>query len=334
MFSLPVPVNVHHISYKDMTLLQAKKPKDPSMGVYRSVITCEERVLCVAPPRSIPFDEFVSRYPIENVQVDEFVDGTMVNVFFKDTWVLSTKSCIGANNHFLEGSPSFAEMFMDAANVMGLNMNTLDKTMCYSFVLQHPKNRIVAPIKTPFLILVKCYLIREKDVAETVVNLPLPRPRQMCASSYDEVKSWAKIVPFHVKGYMLHAWDGTRSKVMGEKYLEVSQLRGSGTSMKMRLLELWNKPELHAFRGLYPEAPFGEVNGLVRRFTNDLYTMYLECFRENSKKLKEYPREFRPHMYALHQLYLSSWPTPIHKKRVVEYVSKMSAVQLSAALKI
>jgi hypothetical protein len=104
--------------------------------------------------------------------------------------------------------------------------------------------------------------------------------------------------------------------------------------MKVRLLELWNKPELHAFRGLYPEAPYVEVNGLVRRFTNDLYSMYLECFRENAKKLKDYPLEFKSHMYALHQLYISSWPTPIHKKRVVDYVSKMSAVQLAAALKV
>jgi len=330
MFSLPVPTQVTYTPFGDMVLLKCVKPCDPAMGVYRSVVTCKERVLCVAPPRAIPIEEFMAKYPIETVRVDEFVDGTMVNVFYRDTWQLCTRSNIGATNTFLEGAPPFKELFMDAANVMGLNLNTLDKTLCYSFVLQHPKNRIVTPVKNPALVLIKCYSISGQEVTEREWDFPKPNPRVLQPASYEDVKEMAKMVPYALKGYMFHAPDGTRAKMMGEEYLQVSALRGSEPSVKHRVLQLRDDDRLRSF--LYYFAEYRDLAVLmrtsVRIFVNDLYSEYLTCYKEKAKTMNECRREFRPHLYALHQQYVATWPTPMHKKRVVEYVAKLSATQL------
>jgi hypothetical protein len=42
-----------------------------------------------------------------------------------------------------------------------LSIEGLNKAVSYSFVLQHPKNRIVVPFKTPQLYLVACYTITQ-----------------------------------------------------------------------------------------------------------------------------------------------------------------------------
>jgi len=334
MFSLPVPENVRRTQFGNLSLLKYVKPlENPAMGGFRSVVMCGDQVVSVAPPRAMPLAEFMETYPFRCVEVDEFVDGTMVNVFFHDKWQLCTKSNIGATNGFLEGAPCFALMFMEAAVAMNLDLETLDRNCVYSFVLQHPQNRIVAPVKTPALVLIKRYRISGRDVAAESRALTTPWPVR--ADSYDQLLAWAKALPYSSKGFMLHAPDGTRAKILGDAYLQVSAIRGSDASLKFRVLQLRDSPELALLVAYYPEVRVMASDTImsVRRFTNELYSMYLDCFRAKTKPLSEFSREFKPHLYALHQLYLSSWPTPIHKKRVTDYVASLAAAQLCVGIK-
>lgn len=50
-------------------------------------------------------------------------------------------------------------MFTEAMVLNNLYLDMLNKQFCYSFVLQHPYNRIVAPISNPQLYLVAVYQI-------------------------------------------------------------------------------------------------------------------------------------------------------------------------------
>ena len=50
-------------------------------------------------------------------------------------------------------------MFLDAMNHCGLEFGFLDPGVMYSFVLQHPENRIVIPIISPKIYLVAAYKI-------------------------------------------------------------------------------------------------------------------------------------------------------------------------------
>ena len=59
-------------------------------------------------------------------------------------------------------------MFSEASEKNNFNMNQLDKKYNYSFVLQHPRNRIVVPFSKPQLYLVKVYEIN--IVEESVEN--------------------------------------------------------------------------------------------------------------------------------------------------------------------
>lgn len=336
MFSLPNNKrNIRRTEFGKFTLFKYVKPmqqidSDAGMGVYRSVVMCGEQVMCVAPPRAMPLTDFIEKYPFECVTVDEIVDGTMVNVFFMDNkWHRCTKSNVGATNGFLEGAPTFGEMFDDVA----IKFEELDQNRVYSFVLQHPQNRIVSPVNKARVVLIKSYSISGLDVVEMPLPPNFPRPEPVVASSYAELKETALTLSFERKGFMLHAPDGARTKIFGEAYLKISALRGSESSVKFRLLQLRDKAELTKLLEFYPE--FGSLatstKTAVRRFTNELFSMYLDCYKSKTKPLKEYPYEFKRHLVALHHLYIAEWPTPIHKKRVVDYVSTLHAAELCSA---
>jgi hypothetical protein len=336
MFSLPKNTrNIRRMNFGKFTLYKYVKPmqkrdSDAGMGVFRSVVMCEDKVMCVAPPRAMPLADFIEKYQFENVTVDEIVDGTMVNVFFADDeWRRCTKANVGATNGFLEGAPTFGEMFDDVA----IKFDELDRNRVHSFVLQHPQNRIVSPVSEPRVVLIKSYSISGREVAEMSLPPNFPRPAPVVASSYADLKEAALKLPFERKGFMLHAPDGTRSKIFGDAYLKISALRGSESSVKFRLLQLRDKAELTKLIEFYPEfgALATSTKMAVRRFTNELFSMYLDCYKSKTKPLKEYPYEFKRHLCALHHLYIAEWPTPIHKKRVVDYVSTLHAAELSSA---
>jgi hypothetical protein len=69
-----------------------------------------------------------------------------------------------------------------------------------------------------------------------------------------------------------------------------------------------------------------------RQRTQDLYIAYNEMNKLKTKTMKQLPYCLRPHVYALHGLYLASLPkdgtraanvTPILKERVVAYVNDL-----------
>ena len=79
----------------------------PSYGLCRSVIVNENnKVVSYSPPKSIPFDTFKEKYPDNSSQqltAQEFVEGTMINVFWDETiglaggWEIATRNSVGAN---------------------------------------------------------------------------------------------------------------------------------------------------------------------------------------------------------------------------------------------
>ena len=77
------------------------------------------RIVCSPPEKSINFTGLMSNVvendiPWNQVVAEDFIDGTMINVFnYKNEWHISTRSRIGANCRWL-GSKSFSEMFNDA----------------------------------------------------------------------------------------------------------------------------------------------------------------------------------------------------------------------------
>ena len=109
----------------------------PSYGLCRSIIVnSQNKVVSFAPPKSIPSDRFIQSYK-ENttgIVAEEFVEGTMINVFWDPSiginggWEIATRNTPGASCSFFKGSGSnktFRDMFLEAAELDNLHLHIL-----------------------------------------------------------------------------------------------------------------------------------------------------------------------------------------------------------------
>ena len=87
------------------------------------------------------------------------IDGTMINMFFhNDEWIISTRSNIGGKNSW-DGKVPFNELFSEVNGTEWFS--ELNPNYCYSFVLNHLKNRIITPVMGNKIIMVEKYKVGE-----------------------------------------------------------------------------------------------------------------------------------------------------------------------------
>ena len=169
--------NANHILKKkdlnDLTLFHYRKDilstfeedYDGVYSKYRSIIYDKNGIMISCSPfKSISQKKFQQTYDLDNINVvlEEFVEGTMVNVFHDgNEWQISTRTCIGGSNTFynngVAGAKSFKTMFDEVCRDVSFSYDMLDKDISYSFVMQHIDNRVVSQYQFNDLILIEAY---------------------------------------------------------------------------------------------------------------------------------------------------------------------------------
>lgn len=301
-----------------------------SYGLCRSVIVnSNNKVVGFAPPKSIKSDDFIEKYSenIHNVVAEEFIEGTMINVFWDDSiglWQFSTRSTVGATSSFYKGkTPStFKDMFLEAQEETKLDFSLLEKEYCYSFVLQHPKNRIVIPFKNPQLYLVAVYSIHnDNDIItitvedshkckETFTSTSVKFPEIYEFIKYsDLIEKYASMdTPYNIVGVVLHnKVTGERSKIRNPVYEQVRNLRGNQPKLQYQYLCLRNQGKVGEFLQFFPEnkKELSEFRDQVHLFTNTLFSNYVSCYIKKERPLKEFSQDFRTHMFTIHQKFIN-----------------------------
>jgi len=327
-----------------------------TFGLCRSVIiNNNNKVVGFAPPKSIRCEDFIKNYSenTNGISAEEFVEGTMINVFWDDSigltggWEIATRNTVGATSSFYKSAKakSFRAMFLEAAKDNNLILETLDKQICYSFVLQHPENRIVVPFKKAELYLVAAYSIKNEDDKITVnvhnshdfvnefniLGTTVKFPEIYQFSKYSElIEKYASMnTSYDIVGVILHNHTtGERTKIRNPVYEQVRNLRGNQPKLQYQYLSLRNEGRVSDFLKFYPEnkKEFSEYRDQVHLFTNTLFTNYVSCYIKKEKPLIEFSEQYRTHMFNLHQQYLHE----LREKKlfvtntvVIKYVNQM-----------
>lgn len=306
-------------------------------GLCRAVIVnSQNKVVSFAPPKSIPSDRFIQNYSEtgEGIVAEEFVEGTMINVFWDPSigvtggWEIATRNTPGATSTFFKGAKgkkgkSFRDMFLEAAENCNLVLNMLNPIYCYSFVLQHPENRIVVPFKKAQLYLTGVYTIQHddsniyvesfnpqimKDYFPSNVTIQFPEIYKFDNYS-DLIEKYASMnTSYNLVGVMLHnRITGERAKIRNPVYEQVRSLRGNQPKLQYQYLSLRKEGKVGEFLKFYPEnkKEFSGFRDQVHLFTDTLFGNYKSCYIKKDKPLKEYPDQYRTHMFNIHQIYLS-----------------------------
>ena len=364
------------IKYNKELLTKYKDNEDEFnfMSKFRSVVIQNNKVITYSPGKSINYEKFIEKYSINNSWVEDFIDGTMINVFYdkiNKIWEIATKSTVGGNisffndiknyNYFTNNENNennenndytFRSMFFEACNLNNFNLNTLNTNYTYTFILQHPFNRIVTPITIPSIYLIKVYeinnigenkaTIKELNLQNFISSLPYVFlntnvkfiNKYPINDNFDSVKNYynSNEIPYCCVGCMIYNEDGTRTKLRNNNYEIVRKLRGNHPKLQYNYLCLKQENKIKEFLYYYPEHNFIFNKFKIKTFqyTNQLFMNYISCFIRKEKHLKEYEFQFKNHMYKLHEKYkteLKPNKKSIDKKFVIDYFNQLHPAQ-------
>jgi len=329
----------------------------PTYGLLRSVISNKyNNIVCFSPPKSLHSDTFFKLYNSENnnIVAQEFVEGTMINVFWDSNiglsggWEISTRNTVGATSKFYKtkDGKTFRDMFLEASQYNNLKLELLNNSYCYSFVLQHPENRIVVPFTFPKLYLIAVYSINNEDknnIFVTVKDTEEIKTNQYFASttikfpetynytSYSElIEKYASMnTSYDILGFVLYNKEtGERTKVRNPVYEQVRQLRGNQPKLQYQYLSLRKENKVAEYLKFYPEykKDFSEFRDQLHLFTLTLFNNYISCYIKKEMPLMNFSQQYRTHMFNIHRNYndeLKEKNLYVTKMVVIKYVNNI-----------
>lgn len=306
------------------------------------------RLVCISPPKSLPVDFYHKKYLDKNsegVLIEEFYDGTMINVFrYNDTNYISTRSCLGAHNKY-RSIKTFKTLFSECIDFDVFEK--LSSGYCYSFLLQHPDNKIVKQYDRPSNVLVMTTKINQDNSVKILnpeetlkllqsSNVELSTPRRFEIDSMESIYNELDNLNESDQGFVLKYYDNgsdNRSKIRNLKYNDIRKLRGNDTNKMFMYFELRKKNNVVEYLEYFPEDKelFDKFRFELYDFTSKLFKYYLELKIKKNIKFLEIDFEYRPMINDLHEIYVSS-NKQITKNTVIRYLHNLDSARILFAL--
>ena len=319
-----------------------------TIGLFRSVLTDGKKVFVYSPPKSLPYTS-VKDDEYGNYIMEELVEGTMINMFwndYSDEWDIATKNSLGGKYAFYHNEKTFRTMFLEAMNSQLIEFDNFDKTLCYSFVLQHPDNRIVVHFKEPRIVLVGLYKIEGTNIAVLdkgqckVPHMLFPKTLEQFTdykgSSWQDLENYFNQMDldYRITGTNIYNPNtGMRSKLRNPTYEHVRRLKGNSPKIQYQYYSLRQVGKVGEFLKYFKEhvSTFSRLRNDLHKWTEHVWRNYQRCYVQKEKPLLDFPKKFRVHMFNLHQIYLQDLRELGHyvsRQIVIKYVNSLEPAKL------
>jgi hypothetical protein len=291
----------------------------PHVGAFRSVVwdTARHVPVSVTPFKS---EQGESAPQIaDGITVEEFADGVLIGQFWDrktESWRVHTRSTLDARCRYFS-KRSFSVLFYEALGPVVPNLEVLDTSVCYSWVLSHPENRIVCEVPKPAVTLVGQY-----RVAEDASFVEIPREETPAALAAALPKAFSTTDVMGTLG-MMAAMNGSlksqgivmkcagqpmkRWKLRSQLYKTVRHMRGNQARLDFLWMDMWSKGTLNEYLRYYPEER-SAINSVVNRWkaiTQDVFKIYTDVFKARTAEKSTIPAKYRPLVYGVHNMYMN-----------------------------
>lgn len=322
------------------------------------VLNADRKIVCFSPPMCEHMPRSKDDSGIKNVLdlskvkfAEEFVEGTMVNLFYNPSndvqgWEFSTRNTVSPAEKRENGSgvldkKCFRRMFLEACAAVGLKFDDLSKEYSYSFVLQHPDNTIVAPVKSMALYIVAIYYIdgttvyeMDRSVVKWSAFSSVRHPARFRMNGEEDfqkiVATWASANSvYYFPGVMFRTHEGARYKYRNPNYEFIKNAKGLEEKSRFVYLHLKKLGNLQSHFERFPEneLEFFRHSTNFYNYTHNLHQNYLDCYVHKKKPLKEYAIEYKKNMFQLHERYkmvLKASGKRVNMEVVIEFMNEQS----------
>jgi hypothetical protein len=320
---------------------------DPDVKRCRGLILEKNtnKLICVPPPKAEKVEIF-NEINIGNTVYEEFIEGTMINIFkYEGKVYMATRSCIDALCNFYSNK-TFNSLFSEVIELS--KFDTMDDTMNLSFVLQHPENTIVTQYEKPEITLVYGVTIDGENVINYNLHdlkqnlkdkdLDFKIPIQYVVKSHIEVYDILNTMKHNEPGVILKNLESNylRSKIWNLSYSYVRKLKGNSSSKKYMYLELRKNNAIKEYLKYFPDdADIFEIYRLeLYDTTTKLFNFYQNWkVRKNSdgqhiyQKVTEIDYEYRPLCIDLHEDFKQTKKIT-DKRAVINYIKILPIAKL------
>ena len=293
---------------------------------FRSTVwdTVAHRPVSIAPPKASTTFPFVTCQEIvaNGVLCQEFLDGFMINYFITATneKIITTRSKLGGTGHFYS-TKSFHDLFLEAAGsdldeLIGADCTKGERSVSYSFLVQHQEHRVVTPITENKIFLVQKTTLLEDGTAviEDGFESFLDRPNvptisvgeegnsNECLQRFFADKSW------EFQGVVFKDACGNRWRFRNEAYVNVKALRGNSASHVERFTQLYRQNLIVPYLEYYPLESYTFVynNIFMNMIHQTVYNHYVKVHITKVSTMNEVEPQYRRHVWALHKYYATT----------------------------
>lgn len=224
-------------------------------------------------------------------------DGTVIRLYnYKDVWYTATTRCIDARKSYWSSNKTFDNMFWEIFNTSGVNIQHLDKSYTYLFILIHKENRIVVNHKYNNLIYIS--RINNETLEEDFTNYFYNENPSRCIRRTKQITESLKMP---LDNYFLPTKRGVILKFLDKDqdgkdiwrvyqydfntYKKVKEVRGNIPLIRMRYLELLNYPDkLELLEYNYPEhrMEFAMIKHSMNKFYREVHNLYYQSHIKHS----------------------------------------------------
>ena len=281
------------------------------------------RVVCLPPVKSTEIGGITDDFTLAGGEIQHLLDGTMINLFYRDEWLISTRSEIGGRNKWIKNK-SFKDMF----NECDLDTDLLDQKCSYSFVMRHKENRNVSPISFNELFLVEAYRYLEGKI-ERLANNEYPNLSKINNISLVEMEN---MNDYKFKGFTIKE-DNRRYKISNPEFERVKSLKINMNNELLNYIELRKNGNLKEYIKYYPEHSklFEGYRNRIHNLSNELYNIYKNCFIFKNTDKKDIPYHLKPFVSDIHKRYLKD-KKPTTWQDIKDYIHNLNSKRLVFAL--
>lgn len=276
------------------------------------ILDSENNLVCVPPEKHTPLEN-LEYQSFSQLHVEDFIDGTMINVFYYgDEWHLATRSKIGANGTWFS-KKKFSDMFSEAKG--NLDFEKFEKNYTYTFVLRHPENRIVTQYETADLVLVQVRDMNTLGIENTNVvknvlqdrGVDVITPVVYNFTDMEHLDSYLSQLHWQQQGVVIK-FGNFRSKVRNQKFQHVKSMRGNTPHRLYCYLELKQNKMIKEYLQYFPEMET-EFKMYWQQLSNMTRLLHQTYMNYRVKKIigpESVPFELRPLIYELHGHHIKS----------------------------